>query len=302
MPELPEVETLRRMLESRAVGRTVTGVARSRSRLHTASKSSSLTPLVGRTLERVGRRGKYLLFGFGDRTLLSHLGMSGRWLFFERRPEAPMAHVHARLDFTDGTMLWFQDPRRFGQLRVVRTERIPQDPSIAVLGMDPLEQRPTGHTLHEMARRAAVNVKNFLLDQSRIAGIGNIYASEILFRSRIDPRRRSRTLGVVEWEAVAREVPAVLEEAIAGMGTTFSMYRTLWNEPGQYGERLCVYDRAGEPCLRCGTPVRRIVQGARATFYCPSCQGGRGHARGNRPRRKHAGAPPSRGRRRENDG
>jgi formamidopyrimidine-DNA glycosylase len=134
---------------------------------------------------------------------------------------------------------------------------------------------PTGETLAGIARGAKVSVKNFLLDQRRIAGIGNIYASEVLFRSGVDPRRRAGRVRREEWAAIAEEIPAVLGEAIDRMGTTFSAYRTLWNEPGTYGERLFVYDRAGEPCHRCGTPIRRIVQGQRSTFFCPVCQGTR---------------------------
>jgi formamidopyrimidine-DNA glycosylase len=119
-------------------------------------------------------------------------------------------------------------------------------------------------------------VKNFLLDQRRIAGLGNIYASEVLFRARVDPRRRAGRLTLAEWSRVAEEIPAVLEAAIARMGTTFSTYRTIWNEPGQYGDQLLVYDRRDEPCRRCGTAVKRIVQGGRSTFFCPACQRGRG--------------------------
>jgi len=110
------------------------------------------------------------------------------------------------------------------------------------------------------------------MDQKRVAGIGNIYASEILHRARIDPRRRAGSLTAPEWNAVVRETTGVLGEAIERMGTTFSAYRTLWNEPGAYGEQLRVYDRAGEPCRRCGAAIRRIVQGQRSTFYCPRCQ------------------------------
>jgi len=122
-------------------------------------------------------------------------------------------------------------------------------------------------------------VKAFLLDQKRIAGIGNIYASEILHRARVDPRRRAGAVRPAEWEAIASETIAVLNEAIARFCTTFSEYRTLWNEPGTYGDQLLVYDRAREPCRTCGTPIRRIVQGQRSTFFCPRCQSPRAAAR-----------------------
>jgi formamidopyrimidine-DNA glycosylase len=118
-------------------------------------------------------------------------------------------------------------------------------------------------------------VKSFLLDQRRLAGVGNIYASEALHRAGLDPRRRAGALRPAEWRALARAVAAVLGEAVERMGTTFSAYRTLWGEPGGYGDQLRVYDRAGAPCRRCGTPVRRIVQAQRSTYFCPFCQGGR---------------------------
>jgi len=273
MPELPEVETVRRMIEAHARGRRVAEARRSRSRLHVSSRSSGLASLRGRTLERVERRGKYLLLRFGDLTLLSHLGMSGRWLFFDEAPSRLMPHVHARLEFADGSELWFQDPRRFGQLRVVARADVDRDASLQRLGRDPLDPPLTARELAELANGSRTSVKVFLLDQARIAGIGNIYASEILFRARVHPRRRAGAVAADEWRRIAAEIPAVLQEAIDRMGTTFSTYRTPLNEPGAYGERLMVYDRAGEPCRRCGTPIRRVVQGQRSTFFCPSCQG-----------------------------
>jgi len=216
-------------------------------------------------------------------TLLSHLGMSGRWLFHPTPPRGRAPHVHARIAFADGSALWFQDPRRFGLLRARATEGISEDPALATLGPDPLGAPPSGPGLAAIARGARVSVKNFLLDQKRIAGIGNIYASEILHRAGVDPRRPAGRLAVREWDAVARLTSVVLAEAVERMGTTFRTYRTLWNEPGSYGERLFVYDRAGEPCRRCGGPIRRIVQGQRSTYFCASCQ----------PRRpgRGAGAP-----------
>jgi len=295
MPELPEVETVRRMLEGAIPGRTIASVRVSGLSLRTGAGRGLARRLAGRTVERLDRRGKYLLIGLdGGLTLLSHLGMSGRWLFYTEPPGRMPPHVHARLTFRDGSALWYQDPRRFGMLRAIETARLDADPALAILGPDPVFAPPSGEALRSLARGMRVSVKNFLLDQRRIAGIGNIYASEILHRAAVDPRRRAGALGGPQWEAIAREIPAVLNEAISRMGTTFSMYRTLWNEPGAYGERLLVYDRAGEPCRRCGTAIRRIVQGQRATFFCPLCQSRR------RPARTVDGRPtpskrPSRG-------
>jgi formamidopyrimidine-DNA glycosylase len=279
MPELPEVETVRRALALVVPGRTIRQVRVSRYTLRGVPLKPLPVRLRGRTVRAVGRTGKYLLFDLdGGRTLVSHLGMSGRWLFHDAVPGDTLPHEHIRIAFTDGSVLRFQDPRRFGIARVVATDRLDRDPSLRVLGADPVATPFTGAGLHALAAGARISVKEFLLDQKRIAGIGNIYASEILHRAGVHPRRPAGALHPPEWEAVAREIGAVLGEAIDSMGTTFQLYRTLWNEPGAYGERLLVYDRAGEPCRRCGGPVGRIVQGARSTFFCPACQPRRGPA------------------------
>lgn len=287
MPELPEVETVRRMLESSVLGRTVRSARISGLKLRESVPADLPRRMRGRTIESLGRHGKYLLIGL-DRglTLLSHLGMSGRWLFFPQAPDRSLTHVHARFALEDGGDLWFQDPRRFGMLRLVETRALAHDPSLRPLGPDPLATPPTGESLHAIARGSRVAVKIFLLDQRRIAGIGNIYASEILFRAALDPRRQAGRLSRAEWVRVASETRLVLEEAIRGMGTTFSAYRTLRGERGGYGDRLLVYDRSGEPCLRCGAPIRRIVQGQRSTFFCRSCQARRSLEMGGRKRQR----------------
>ncbi len=275
MPELPEVETVRRMLAAHVPGRRIGSAAVSRHRLRSASLAALPGRLTGRTFGLPRRTGKFLLLDLdAGLTLLSHLGMSGRWLYWDAGADADgsLPHVHLRLALEDGGALWYQDIRRFGMLRVVPTGRLERDASLRPLGPDPLVAPPTGASLRALARGARTSVKAFLLDQRRIAGLGNIYASEILFRARVDPRRRAGALSAAEWTRVADHVVPVREASIARMGTTFSTYRTIWNEPGGYGEQLLVYDRAGEPCRSCGGPVRRIVQAGRSTFFCPSCQ------------------------------
>ena len=262
------------MLEASVSGRTIARVTQSRLRLrvHT-ERARGLSRLAGRTLDHVGRHGKYLLIELsGGVTLLSHLGMSGRWLYFTGVPPVPMQHVHVRVEFEDRSLLWFQDPRRFGLFRILETAQQALDPALAILGPDPVAEPPTGIGLAAIARGLRVPVKNFLLDQRRIAGIGNIYASEILHRAGVHPGRPAGRVGPDSWERIARETGAVLGEAIARMGTTFSTYRTLWNEPGSYGDQLRVYERAGEACRACSTPIRRITQGQRSTYFCPYCQ------------------------------
>jgi len=273
MPELPEVETVRRMLEASVRGRTVRSVTLSGLALRRRVPREVPRALRGRTITGVTRLGKYLLVGFdGDVTLLSHLGMSGRWLFFPDARAPRLSHVHARVSFADGSRLWFQDARRFGMLRALATDRLASDPALRGLGPDPMTAPPEGARFAKAARGLRIGVKPFLLDQRRIAGIGNIYASEILFRAGVDPRRAAGRVTAAEWDAIATEIPAVLGEAIEGLGTTFSTYRTLWGEPGTFSERLRVYDRAGQPCLVCARPIRRVVQAQRATYFCPGCQ------------------------------
>ena len=274
MPELPEVETVRRMLEAHVMGRRIRSVRLSGLGLRGGDPPRAVPRRArGRVIETLGRHGKYLLIELsGGVTLLSHLGMSGRWLFHVEPPGRVPKHVHVRIVFDDGAELWFEDPRRFGMLRALDTARRFEDPALAILGPDPLRDPPDPLALAASTRGLKVAIKVFLLDQKRIAGVGNIYASEVLHRAGVDPRRRTGTLRSEEWRRVAHEILAVLEEAVARMGTTFSMYRTLWNEPGQYGEKLRVYDRTGEPCRKCGDSIRRIVQGQRSTFFCPTCQ------------------------------
>src|SRR5262245_3315844 len=274
VPELPEVETVRRNLEATVLGRTVARVRLSGKKLRDAISRQLPARARGRRIEKAERHGKYLLLHLDHGlTLISHLGMSGRWLFFDDPPARALPHVHVRFAFEDGSELWFQDPRRFGLLRLVSTPQLARDPALADLGPDPIASPLAPGWLAERARGAKVAVKLFLLDQKRVAGIGNIYASEILHRARVNPHRAAGSLSTREWSAIARETARVLGDAIERMGTTFSMYRTLWNEPGAYAEQLLVYDRAGEPCRRCGGAIRRIVQGQRSTFYCPRCQG-----------------------------
>ena len=300
MPELPEVETVRRMLEGAIPGRRIERASVSRKRLRTTSLAPLPARLTGRAFATPRRTGKFLLLDMdAGLTLLSHLGMSGRWLFWppSRKPDAALEHVHLKLGFADGAALWFQDVRRFGMLRLVPTDRLARDASLKLLGPDPLAVPRNGAALRSAARGARTSIKAWLLDQRRIAGLGNIYASEVLFRARIDPRRRAGALAPAEWARVATEIPAVLEESIARMGTTFSSYRTIWNEPGQYGDELLVYDRAGEPCRECGTPLRRIVQNGRSTFFCPHCQRRERSSPRTRAARGHARSPANRVRR-----
>ena len=264
MPELPEVETTARRLAPDLVGRTIAGVRLAWPR-HTPDPAALCALLPGRRVTRVGRRGKYVVIELdpADRTLLIHLRMSGR-LSIVPAGTLPDPYAHTVLALDDGHELRFSDARKFGQLT------LPADPEqiLAKLGPEPLSPRFTAGWLAEAlaARRRAI--KPLLLEQSFIAGLGNIYADEVLFRAGVDPRRPANSLAGGEVARLHSAIRQVLQEAIDHQGTSLD-----WVYPeGGMEARLQVYRRGGEPCVRCGTPIERIVLGQRGTHYCPSCQ------------------------------
>lgn len=274
MPELPEVETVRRTLAP-AVGGKIR-------ELRTSGKSLRLgrpmpiaalrQALVGKRITGVRRIGKYLIVdATGGGSLLVHLGMSGRFrLIAAGQPEAPHTHLVVALD--RGRELRFSDPRRFGQIDLVERAIERQHPSLAVLGPDPLVEGITGAWLHQQARGRSVNLKSFLLDQSVIAGVGNIYASEALWHVRLRPSRRTGRLGAAAANQLARAVRDVLEHALSHGGTSLRDFVDADGNEGENAEYLKVYGREGEPCPRCRTPIRRSVIQGRATYFCPTCQ------------------------------
>ena len=276
MPELPEVETVRAGLALHLPGRRVRAVAFRRSDLRWPMPVRAVRALVGRRCGDVTRRAKYLLLAFEAETLLLvHLGMTGR-LFVDvvapgaRRP-AWRKHEHWRIDFGD-RVLRFVDARRFGILDVVPAGQRRRHKLLAVLGPEPLTSRFDADYLFERTRGRTAAVKTFLMDAGNVAGVGNIYASEACFRAAIRPQRAAGTLTERECAALVRGVRSVLRDAIRAGGTSMRDYVGVDEEAGMFGMLLSVYDRAGEPCKRCGHPVVRTVDGARATFFCRSCQ------------------------------
>jgi formamidopyrimidine-DNA glycosylase len=268
MPELPEVEVTRRGLAPRISGRTISGVVVREARMRWPIPKG-LQRLAGRTVRGVGRRGKYLLVDCGTGHLILHLGMSGS-LRVLPSDTPPRKHEHFDLLLGD-RLVRLRDPRRFGA--VLWTAQPPEaHPLLAHLGIEPLSRALDAPRLHALTRGARVNVKQFLMDGRRIVGVGNIYASESLFRAGISPRRRAGRLSLAECAALSREIKATLREAIRAGGSTLRDFVRSTGEAGYFQQRYFVYDRAGKPCRRCRGGIRRIVQGARATYYCPACQ------------------------------
>jgi formamidopyrimidine-DNA glycosylase len=286
MPELPEVEVLRRSLEPHLVGDRIERVEVRAAALREPLDATSLRrALTGRRVARLRRRSKYLLIDLeGDHTLVVHLGMTGR-LTLVPAQAALEPHEHVSLALASGRRLRFRDPRRFGLFFALPTGEIGGDRRFAHLGVEPLEDTLTagespedapeifsGALLRQRARGRRGPVKSFLMDSQVVVGVGNIYASEALFRAGIHPKRSVARISLARWEALATAVRATLSQAIAEGGTTLNDFADGDGNSGYFQVSLGVYGRAGEPCPRCGQPVRRIVQTGRSTFYCPRCQ------------------------------
>jgi formamidopyrimidine-DNA glycosylase len=264
MPELPEVETVRRQLEPLVVGRRIVEAWG-----HPSGKFSSAPHAVGPAIEGVGRRGKYLLIGLDDaRELVVHLGMTGQ-VRLRPGPEVD-PYVRAWWALDDGGVLELRDVRRFGRIGVVPVGEYASLPTLAAQGPEPWDPALDGDGLWRALRRSKVRVKTQLLSQRPLAGVGNIYADEALWRARIHPARRSVTR--VESTRLLVALREVLAQGIANGGTTLRDYRAVDGEPGRNQLELGCYGRAGEPCLRCGTELRRSVVDARGTTHCPTCQ------------------------------
>ncbi|MEZ4600544.1 MAG: bifunctional DNA-formamidopyrimidine glycosylase/DNA-(apurinic or apyrimidinic site) lyase [Syntrophotaleaceae bacterium] len=270
MPELPEVETIRRGIAPFVVGHTVRKVILRTPMLRWPIPTDLPGKLEGETIEEVDRRGKYLLFRTAAGTLLIHLGMSGYLRVLESGRQ-PGKHDHADIEFFDGLCLRLNDTRRFGALLWIEGDPL-QHPLLAGLGPEPLSDAFTGDYLHARSRYRITAVKALLMDSRIVVGVGNIYASESLYRARIDPRKAAGNISLARYRRLAESVRQVLQKAIAAGGTTLRDFSDQNGRPGYFALQLMVYGREGEPCPACGRAVQRITLGQRSTFFCPHCQ------------------------------
>ena len=272
MPELPEVETVRRTLEP-AIGAKIVAVWDSGMGLHMARKPprKKLRALAGATITRIHRHGKYLLLETDTaQTLLVHLGMTGRTLLVGK--DHPTAkHTHMVVDFGDRE-LRFIDPRRFGQIDIVERGKEHEHEGLAVLGPDGLFEPASGAYLFAKSRKKNATLKAFVLDQSVLAGVGNIYASEALWRAKLRPTTRAKKLTVAKANLLAAAIHEVFDRALTKGGTSLRDFVNAYGTEGSNVDYLWVYGRTGEPCPRDKTKIRRSVLQGRATFYCPTCQ------------------------------
>lgn len=270
MPELPEVETTVRGLEHVLKGRRLTLVEPRRADLRRAFPVDLRQRLTGARVTSLGRRAKYGLVETdrGD-TMIFHLGMSGHWRI---DPIVIDKHDHLLIETDEGRRLSLRDPRRFGSVDLVRTDEVAEWPAFSVLGPEPLGGIDASWLKRKFEGRTAA-VKLLLLDQRIVAGLGNIYVCEALFRARIDPRKAAGRVSKARLKALAAAIPAVLDDAIRAGGSTLRDFAAPDGELGYFSKQFDVYGREGEPCSgACPGKVKRISQGGRSTFFCPSCQ------------------------------
>ena len=265
MPELPEVETIVRGLKPGLVDRSIRRVRIQRPDVLRQPPRSFSAGLRGRSVESVTRRGKNIVIALtGDRVLIVNLGMTGRLLL--AGPTVRTTHPAVRFTLA----LVFDDVRRFGALEVLTADDWARRSE--TLGPEPLSAGYTASRLRADLARSSSPIRSWLLDQRRVAGVGNIYANEALYLAGVHPQRPAKSISESEARALHRAIRKVLRQAIRNRGTTLRNYRDASGSPGENLVALLVYGRAGEPCLHCATGVRRLVFGNRSAFYCPSCQ------------------------------
>lgn len=270
MPELPEVETVRRALVSSLRQRNLTDwIVRNPKLRWPVSIPDSLQ---GARLLELTRVAKYLLFAFDaqgrEQYLIAHLGMSGSFRLL-KDPPPPGKHDHIDLIFEE-LVLRYKDPRRFGSLHFTEAP-VGSHFLLHKLGTDPLSEHLDGAYLYTQSRKRRIVIKHFIMDSKILTGIGNIYASEALYEARIRPSTRAGRISLARYERLAHAIKLTLRRAIERGGTTLKDFYSSDGEPGYFAQNLKVYGRPGEGCDRCGTQIRKI-SGARSTFYCPSCQ------------------------------
>ena len=270
MPELPEVETTVRGLARYLEGERLSRVETRRADLRRPFPPDLVQVLTGATVTSLGRRAKYgLVHTDRGQTMVFHLGMSGRWRI---EPDEIGKHDHLVLETGSGHTLALCDPRRFGSVDLVETDRLEAWPPFAAMGPEPLGDDLTAPYLKQALSGRSAAIKLMLLDQRIVAGLGNICVCEALFRAGISPIKAAGKVSAAALERLVPEIRSVLREAIAAGGSTLRDYAQPDGELGYFSKRFDVYDREGRSCVRCGAPIKRIVQGGRSTWHCAKCQ------------------------------
>lgn len=274
MPELPEVETVRRGLESLVVGKTIEKATVNLARIIRTPDDVAHFKLMleGLTIDEVARRGKYLLIGIGPYTLVSHLRMEGRYGLYQS-DEPVEKHTHVIFHFTDGTELRYKDVRQFGTMDILPRGEFSSLPGLALLGPEPLADSFTVAVLREQAhKRRSGKLKALLLDQTFVAGLGNIYVDEVLFQAGLHPEASITELTEEQIERLHGSIVGVLSKSVALGGSSIKSYVNGYGQEGGMQHELHVYGRENTPCPKCGTLIEKTRVGGRGTHFCPNCQ------------------------------
>ena len=275
MPELPEVETVRRGLETALQGATIRKVTLRRKNLRIPFPEDFSATLEGKTIIAIKRRAKYLLFYLGKNdVLIAHLGMSGRFVIpalVAGSDARPGLHDHVIIELTDGRSLIYNDPRRFGLMTLAKQSKLNSHPLLSDLGPEPFEKEFSPPYLKQALASRSSPIKTTIMDQKLVVGVGNIYASEALFLAGINPNNPAKTAAFKSVELVAA-IRKVLGDAIASGGSSLKDFVQVSGEAGYFQHHFNVYGRAGKPCFTCHTPVGNVRMSGRSTFFCPVCQ------------------------------
>ena len=272
MPELPEVETVCRGLQRSLKGRRIQRVELFRPDLRVPFSDRMAERLEGRVITDIVRRSKYLLVHMdGPDVMLGHLGMTGTFIVRPLSNAAPHKHVHVRMVMDDAQEVIYHDPRRFGLILLIPRAELETHPLLAELGPEPLEADFTPAYLAEQLSRRKGPIKTALMDAHLVVGVGNIYASEALFRAGLHPATPAHVCAA-KADTLHAHIRAVLQEAIASGGSTLRDYATSEGSPGYFQHHFSVYGKAGKPCEKCDSPIEKLVQAGRSSFFCPDCQ------------------------------
>ncbi len=270
MPELPEVETTRRGIEPHINHHTIKDIVIRQRALRWPVSRQLCSKARNQKINSVGRRGKYLLLRLDNGTIIIHLGMSGSLRVCTAESKL-RKHDHIDIIMDNSKILRFHDPRRFGA--VLWATGDPENHKLlSALGVEPLENDFNGSYLYEHSRKRTASIKSLIMNSHIVVGVGNIYACESLFLAGINPKRKAGSLSLARCEKLAAAIKQVLNEAISQGGTTLRDYLRENGMPGYFAQKLFVYGKAGEPCAKCGHPIKRIIQQQRSTFYCTQCQ------------------------------
>ena len=271
MPELPEVETVRRGLEKLILGKKISNIDIHYPKMIKTDLDEFQKEMFGQVIQSMGRRGKYLLFYLTDKVLISHLRMEGKYFYYpDQVPERK--HAHVLIHFEDGGTLVYEDVRKFGTMELLAPELLDAYFVSRKLGPEPTEQDFDLEIFRGALKRSKKPIKSHLLDQTLVAGLGNIYVDEVLWRAKVHPSRTSNSLTAQEARKVHDETINVLGQAVEKGGSTIRTYTNAFGEDGTMQEFHQVYDKAGQACLRCETIIEKIQLGGRGTHFCPKCQ------------------------------